>query len=83
MGIGPVRHIKITLDKKNYFLTLKYIHGSYPIEIVLKERKTGKIVYKSILIKRKWETRVSFERFEKLLMTPEFQEKLKLYFPTF
>lgn len=64
--IWQVTHSQCKIKNKLYFLTIKYNWERKPIELVLKERKTGKIVHKVIYDKNGAKTKIQFEEFEKI-----------------
>lgn len=43
-------HKQCVIEKKTYFLTIKYGFDLNPLEVVLKEKKSKKIVYKTIFV---------------------------------
>ena len=65
--IWKVFHRQCRIKNKLYFLTIKYNWKNKPLELVLKERKTGKIVYKVTYNKHGKEIKIPFSEFEKFL----------------
>lgn len=69
--IWQITHSRCKIKNKSYFLTIKYNWERQPIELVLKERKTGKIVHKVVYNKHGAETKIKFEEFEKIFLKIE------------
>lgn len=61
-------HKQCEIDNKFYSLTIKYGFDLKPLEIVLKEKKSKKIVYKTIFVKSEPKTIIHFEKFEQLIL---------------
>lgn len=62
-------HKQCVIEKKTYFLTIKYGFDLNPLEVVLKEKKSKKIVYKTIFIKSEPKTIIHFNKFEQLILS--------------
>lgn len=66
--IWQITHFQCKIKNKLYFLTIKYNWKRQPIELVLKERKTGKIVHKVVYNKHGAKIKIRFEEFEQILL---------------
>lgn len=70
--IFKVYHRECEIENKIYHITTKYDFNFNPLEIIIKEKKTKKIVYKVICYKGKIETKV----YSKLIEDSILNEKI-------